>query len=106
MVRCMCLVQAGQTPDEKRDVLVEKLKAFSAEAFGEQAEVFWQAITEGDGFTAAEPSTSSIVSVTSPKPLTQEERVPLLRGLCEIWMNETGCSINEVVASIIDPRAR
>ncbi len=104
MVRFLCLVQEGQTPDALREKLVENLNTFSQTSFGEQADVYWQTVSQGSGYTAAKPSTSSIVSVTAPRPLTQEERVPLLQEICEIWMNETGCSINEVVASIIDPR--
>lgn len=104
MIRCMCLVQEGQAPDNKREVLVEKLNSFTQASFNEDADVYWHAIPQGSGYTAAKPSTSSIVSVTAPKPLSQAERIPLLNEICELWMNETGCSINEVVASMSDPR--
>ena len=106
MIRCMCLVQEGQTPDNMRDVIIEKLNAFSQSSFNESAEVYWHAIPPGSGYTAAKLSTSSIVSVTAPQPLTQGERVPLLNEICDLWMNETGCSINEVVASVNDPRGK
>lgn len=104
MIRCMCVVQAGQTPDNSQAALTEKLNIFSEKAFGQPASILWTAVPAASGFTAAKPSTSSIVSFTAEHPVAQEERVSLLKDLCDLWTGETGCSVNEIVAVINDPQ--
>jgi len=104
MIRCMCLVQAGQTPDAKQVPLQNLLNDFSERAFGQPADIIWTKVPAQSGYTAGKPSTSSIVSMTAAKPIAQETRVDLLGELCDIWMGETGCSLNEIVAVINDPK--
>ncbi len=104
MTRCMCLVQAGQTPDTRQAELETVLIQFAEQAFDKPAEINWISIAEGNGFTAAAPSTSSIVSMTANQPLTQDRRHALLSDLCDRWMDVTGCSLNEIVAVISDPQ--
>ncbi len=106
MVRCVCLVQEGQTPQSKQAALQQKLNAFSERAFGKEADITWTAVPAGSGFTAAGPSTSSVVSFTAEQPVGQEQRVSLLKDLCDLWTGETGCSVNEIVAVINDPQAQ
>ena len=104
MIRCICFVQEGQTPERKTEELERKLSSFSEQAFGAAANVNWVSVSAGNGFTAAQPSTSSIVSMTAEEPIPQEKRVSLLKELCDIWIDETGCSLDEVVAIINDPQ--
>jgi len=103
MTPCLCLVQEGQIPDEVQASIRNALSALSERAFGHPAEFSWREVRSGSGFTAAKPSTASIVSLVAHKALSQSERVPLLEEVCDIWMRETNCSIDEVVASINDP---
>lgn len=105
MIRCMCLVQEGQTPEKKQAPLQRILNDFSERAFGQPANIIWTTVPARSGFTAAEPSTSSIVSMTAAQPIEQETRATMLSELCDIWMRETGCSLNEIVAVINDPQA-
>ncbi len=105
MTRCLCLVQQDQTPEAKRAQLQQGLQRFSEGAFGQAADITWISVPAGSGFTAAAPSTSSIVSFTADQPIEQDERVSLLGELCDLWMQETGCSLAEIVAVISDPRA-
>ena len=104
MIRCMCLVQEGQGPDLQRTSLHELLETFAERAFGQPADVHWVAVPAGGGFTDARPSTSSVVSITSAEPVAQDTRTALLKTLCDGWMEETGCSLNEIVAVINDPQ--
>ena len=104
MIQCTCLVQAGQTPAQHEDALKRVLNSFSQEAFGLEAAFNWITVPAGNGYTAYKPSTSSIVSMTAAEPLAQEKRASLLTDLCEIWMDNTGCSIDEIVAVINDPK--
>ena len=103
MIPCVCLVQENQIPDERQDQIRPALSAFTSRAFGEPAEIRWSTVARGNGFTAAAPSTSSIVSLTAPQPLDQTKRAELLRALCDLWMGATDCSLNEIVAVINDP---
>ena len=104
MVQCTCMVQEGQIADRNEAELREALKDFADRAFGVAVSIRWVAIPAGSGFTAAQPSTSSVVGMTAPQPLDQSHRVALLKELCDIWMDGTGCSLDEIVASISDPR--
>ena len=104
MIPCTCMVQRGQVPDDSADVLRDRLQAFSRDAFGEPMDIRWVTIAPGMGFTAGRPSTSSIVSVTANAPVEQPRRVALMNALCDLWMEETRCSVDEIVAVLSDPR--
>ncbi|SIO10415.1 hypothetical protein SAMN02745824_2961 [Parasphingorhabdus marina DSM 22363] len=103
MTTCNCIVQAGQISGETQAGLRSRLDAFSQASFGSPAEIGWVEIAPGSGYTATQPSTSSIVSLTADKPLEQSERIPMLRDLCDLWSAETGCSLDEIVGVINDP---
>ena len=103
MIQCMCIVQQGQKPNQQRDELSQLLNSFAEDSFGAKAEIDWIVVSAGNGFTAAKPSTSSIVAFTAPDPVEQGQRVALLTQLCDRWMTATGCSLNEIVAAINDP---
>lgn len=104
MINCNCIVQAGQISADTEAALRANLNDFAQRAFGEPAEINWRAIPERSGFTAAKPSTSSIVSMTANKPLSQDTRAELLREMCELWVSETHRSLDEVVGVISDPQ--
>ena len=103
MIACRCLVQGGQTPHQQQSQLEARLQAFSETAFGQPAQIDWIDVPRGNGFTASAPSTSSIVSMSAAEPLPQGRRAELLQALCDLWMEDTDCSLNEVVAVINDP---
>lgn len=105
MIQAVCMVQEGQIPPQTEEKLRSGLGTFSDKAFGEQVNIQWVAIPERSGFTAGKPSTSSIVSVTSNKVLERSERKALLMELCDFWMEQTKCSLDEVVGVINDPAA-
>ena len=97
------MVQAGQNADVREAALRSELETFSQNAFGEPPDILWVVVPEKSGFTEAIPSKTSFVVFQSNKKLVQETRVDLLKGICEFWMNETGCAIDDVVAVINDP---
>ena len=102
-LQCTCLVQEGQAPDHHPDDLTAALSDFVSRSFEREVNINWIRVATGCGFTAGEPSTSSIVSMTAPTALEQPTRETLLRQLCDLWMEQTGCSLNEIVAVINDP---
>jgi hypothetical protein len=103
MINCTCVIQEGQSPDLRRGEMQSVLKSFASRSFGQEAQIAWVPVAEGNGFTAGEPSTSSIVSFTAHEQLSPERRETLLRELVSLWTERTGCTVDEIVAVIADP---
>lgn len=103
MIRCTCIVQEGQAPDQNKETLQAALSGFTTAALGEASQVSWIPVAAGSGFTEGKPSTSSIVSMTAASSLSADHRESLLRELVALWTDETGCSVDEIVAVIADP---
>ncbi|MEM1230532.1 MAG: hypothetical protein AAGI15_08355 [Pseudomonadota bacterium] len=103
MIDCLCLVQEGQGPDRQRTALAGALDAFAREQFGVGLQARWVPVAPGYGFTAGAPSSSSVVSLAAPEPLTQDRREAALRALVALWTEHTGCSVDEIVAVVADP---
>ncbi len=103
MINCLCVIQEGQVADLKRGELGTALEAYAQEFLADSVQLNWLPVPGGCGFTAGEPSTSSVVSLTATQQLTQERREQLLRELVALWTRHTGCSVDEVVAVVADP---
>ncbi len=103
MINCSCLVQEGQAPDLHKEEIQGSIRRFIAESFGEDVQITWGAVGSGDGFTAGEASTSSVVSIAAQEPLDQRRRESLLRQFVDLWISKTGNSIDEIVVVIADP---
>ena len=100
-----CIVQEGQAADRERKALAEGLAAIGREAFGDApgaAEIRWVVVKKGFGWTAGEPSTSSLVIRSVPVGLPPDEREAFMRRVCDLWQEVTGCSINEIVVTAMD----
>lgn len=103
MIPTRCLVQTGQISESTEAELRQDMEAFSAKAFGSEPIIQWVEVPEQSGFTAGKPSTSVLVQMMSNHPLETPERIELLKELCDIWIDKTGKSIEEVVGVIADP---
>lgn len=103
MIICTCLVQAGRIDTDVEAALRRRLDAFTRQAFGSPAAINWTTVPEAHGFTAGVPSTASVVSIRAPARLEQLHRVELLDALSELWMEETACGLDELVAVVADP---
>ncbi|MCV6592328.1 MAG: hypothetical protein OIF48_05200 [Silicimonas sp.] len=104
MIPVMCIVQDGQIPPHAEETLKTRIGDFTRRAFDASADIDWIVVSEGSGFTAAAPSTSVIASLHANRPLAQADRKALLNELCDICMDETGRSANEIVTSIRNPK--
>ena len=104
MIACNCVVQAGQIPAPVETALRTALDAFAQKSFGAKATINWTVVPPNSGYTAGVPSTSAVVSMRSNTALQQSKREALLRELCDIWSQETKCSLDEVVGVISDPQ--
>ena len=104
MISCNCIVQAGQVSAETEAKLRSSLSAFAERAFGEPAQINWRVVPEFSGFTAAKPSTTSVISMAANRPVPQPERAALLKEMCELWIGETKRTIDEMLGVISDPQ--
>lgn len=105
MIPVTCLVQAGQVSSALEKNLRNDMAEFVKNSFDATAEIAWIVVPEKSGFTAGKPSTSILVSVQSNHALETAHRIELLHRLCNIWIEKTGLSNNEVVGVITDPKA-
>ncbi len=99
MIRCSCLIQAGQIAQGQQTNLEAGLEKITQTYFSDAADVGWTQIAQGSGFTDAKPSKSSIISMSVPADTAQETRVDVLRAICDLWTAETGCHVDDVVAT-------
>ena len=103
----MCLVQAGAVPPAVRARLEAGLRAIAGREFPQRgaASFAWMEIAPGCGFTAGEPSKAAIAATTVPAGTSREVRTRFLGGVCELWVRETGCHIDDIVATAFDDGA-
>ena len=104
-----CLIQQGQISAAMRQELASRLAAIGQEVFGEvpdDTQVGWVEVAPGCGFTAGKPSTSSLAMAVVPDGTSKEDRTRALSAICDAWMEVTGCSVNEIVASAVDANLR
>lgn len=99
MIRCSCLIQAGQVAEKQQTNLEAGLTKIAQTYFSDSAEVGWTHIAKGSGFTDSKPSQSSIISMQVPADTVQETRVEVLHAICDLWTAETGCHVDDVVAT-------
>ncbi len=105
MSHYVCIIQEGQAAEAKRDALERGLRQIGQECFGDDpaaTDVSWRPVRRGFGFTAGEPSTSSLVIRSVPVGLPLKEREGFMRRVCALWETETGCHINEIVVTAWD----
>lgn len=103
MIPILSFVQEGQIPTSTAEGLRRDLTDFVRNNWRKDPEIQWFEVPEGNGFSGAEPSRASIISIRSDRALAQDERVTLMKSACDIWMSQTNCSIDEIVVSITDP---
>lgn len=102
MILCGCMVQAGQIPEQQLGQLEAGLSAIATRFFDAPAATTWTTVAPGDGWTAGEPSRTSLVVMYVPEGLEQATRTRLLESICDLWSETTGCSVNEIVATARD----
>lgn len=103
MIPILSFVQEGQIAPSMIEVLEKGLGDICHSAFGSASHVHWVEVQSGNGFSGAKPSRASLVRIQSNRNLPQDERVEIMKQVCDFWMENTGCSINEIVAAVGDP---
>ena len=105
MHRYACIIQAGQAADREVQALEAGLKRLGRTFFDDDpddVEVRWTRQAKGWAWTAGEPSTSSIVVRSVPVGYDDVRREAFLHAVCDLWVETTGCSVNEIVATAYD----
>ena len=105
MAHYRCLIQEGQTADRMRGELEARLRSLAEETFGEapaDVEVGWQVVKQGYGWTAGEPSSTSLIVRSVPEGWAADEREVFMRKVVDMWSVTTGCTVNEVVVTTWD----
>jgi phenylpyruvate tautomerase PptA (4-oxalocrotonate tautomerase family) len=105
MAHYACIVQAGQTPEREQARLAQALAQLAQETFGdppEQVEIQWISVPEGFGFTAGQPSTSSLVVRSVPVGFPDEQRERFMSQVTRLWQDVTGCTADEIVVTALD----
>ena len=100
-----CIIQEGQAAHQKQEVLEAALRRIGEESFGDDPSATgfsWIVVKKGFAWTAGEPSTSSLVVRSVPVGLPFDQRETFMRKVSDLWENETGCSINEIVVTAWD----
>ena len=102
----ICLVQQGSISSAVRERLEAGLSSLAREFPESGAATFvWMEIAAGCAFTEGEPSQASIAAATVPAGTAKNARVRFLTGICDLWVRETGCHIDDIVASAFDDGA-
>lgn len=105
MIVYRCFVQENQISDVQRQSLEAQLKSLAQEVFPDDCDavmIDWNTIAEGFGFTAGKDSTTAVIGSVVPDGTTQENRVRLMKGVGDMWSQETGVSLNEILGSALD----
>ena len=100
-----CIIQEGQAADRSIDALEAGLRRIGRDFFDDEPAdvgIRWTRHAPGWAWTAGEPSTSSIVVRSVPEGFDNDRREALLRAVCDLWVETTGCSIDEIVATAFD----
>ena len=103
MSHISCLIQETGTANTKRDQLAARLEAHHGSHFdGDSLSVGWHTVADGLMFTEGKQSTSSVISCLLEATTTLAERERYMRGICDLWTDETGCTDHEIVVSITE----
>ena len=100
-----CTMQEGQIDEPTRERLAVGLRQVAVEVLGEaeaDAPVQFSDIPTGFGFRGGEPSTTSLVNGSIVGGVTQEVREDIMRRIIDMWMEISGCTVDELVVSARD----
>ncbi len=96
MMSCYCLIQEGQLSQGNMSRLKKSIENIVEEHLASGVKQSWVVIPKGNGWKAGEPSTSSLVLLTTPD-IEQAARVDLLGAIRDSWTEVTGCSVDEIM---------
>ena len=103
MIECKFLVQENNFEYAIQRKLEEGTKEVVTRILNTDANVSWQTVLEGNGFTAGEEgSNSSLILFAVPKDTKNETRAELLTAVCALWVETANCHKNDLMISAFD----
>src|SRR5262245_51366364 len=99
------MVQAGQISAAQQAKLAEGLDRIAGKLLDvppRSTDIRWVVIEKGFGFSAGEPSKSSVVVRSVPVGFPDDRREKLLTEISHLWQDVTGCTADEIVATALD----
>ncbi len=100
-----CTMQEGQIGEDARSQLAAGLQQITQNVLSEAPEdvpVTFSDIPAGFGFRGGDPSTTSLVRGSIVGGITQDVREDLMRRICDMWMEISGCTVDDLVVSARD----
>jgi hypothetical protein len=100
-----CMVQAGQVSESQQARLAAGLDRIAGELLGaapRSTDIRWVVIEKGFGFSAGEPSKSSVIVRSVPIGFPDDHRETLLTEISNLWQDVIGCTANEIVVTALD----
>ena len=100
-----CTMQEGQIGEDVRSQLAAGLQQITQDVLSEAPEdvpVTFSDIPAGFGFRGGEPSTTSLVRGSIVGGVSQDVREELMRRICDMWMESSGCTVDDLVVSARD----
>lgn len=67
-----------------------------------KVQIVWGHMPTGQSYLAGYPSTASTLSAPVPDGTDQQVRERFMLEICESWMSETGCDVNEIICNAAD----
>lgn len=104
-MQLLATVQAGTLSDGQRNQLDARVPDVVQQHLNTMAApegVVWTEIPSTYGYTAGKPSRSSLVRVEVPDTIDQPSREALMHAVCQVWMDVTGCTIDEIVVTAVN----
>ncbi len=105
LVRYDCTMQEGQIGEEMRSRLAAGLVELTGRVLdvgADEVTVGFADIPQGFGFRGGVLSTTSLVRGSIAGGLEQPVRVELMQAICDMWMEISGCTVDELVVSARD----
>ena len=104
-VRFNCTMQEGVIGEDVRARLAEGLVAVTGTVLGTDAadtSVDFEDIPHSYGFRGGELSTTSLVRGSIEGGVEQPVRVELMMAISDMWMEISGCTVDDLVVSARD----
>lgn len=105
----MSMVQQGIVSDAQRGTLTGLLPDLVERHLRTPPtpdRVAWNEIPATYGYTAGKQSRSSVVQIDAPAATDQAVREALMNDVCNLWIDVTGCTINEIIVIVADHEPR
>lgn len=97
----LAYVHANGVAIDHHRALVRGIRRAYRDALGgrPRVRVLWIDMPPGSAFVAGKPSTLSSLLASVPESITEPTRQALMRGICETWMQTTGCPVDDVMVT-------